>query len=32
VGRKEDFPDDAVRLKTIDFLDGKRAFDIVESK
>lgn len=32
IGRKEDFPQDLPRLKTIDFLDGGRAFDIVETK
>jgi 4-amino-4-deoxy-L-arabinose transferase-like glycosyltransferase len=31
IGRKEDFPDGVTRLKTIDFLDGNRAFDIVEA-
>lgn len=32
IGRKEDFPQDLPRLETIDFLDGGRAFDIVETK
>jgi len=32
IGRKEDFPQDLPRLKTIDFLNGGRAFDIVETK
>ncbi|KKR40687.1 MAG: Glycosyl transferase family 39 [Candidatus Woesebacteria bacterium GW2011_GWB1_40_12] len=32
IGRPEDFPGELPRLKTIDFLNGERAFDIVESK
>lgn len=32
IGKKEDFPKDVQRLLTVDFLDGKRAFDIVEVK
>lgn len=32
IGKKEDFSNDVVRLKTIDFLNGERAFDIVEYK
>jgi len=31
IGRKEDFPDYKPRLREIDFLNGDRAFDIVES-
>ena len=32
VGRLQDFPDSVERLYTVDFLNGNRAFDIVESK
>jgi 4-amino-4-deoxy-L-arabinose transferase-like glycosyltransferase len=31
IGRSEDIPNSVQRLKTINFLDGKRVFDIVES-
>jgi 4-amino-4-deoxy-L-arabinose transferase-like glycosyltransferase len=30
IGKQNDFPDNVKRLKTIDFLNGERAFDIVE--
>lgn len=32
VGKSGDFPEDVPRLKTINFLDGSRAFEIVEVK
>jgi 4-amino-4-deoxy-L-arabinose transferase-like glycosyltransferase len=32
IGKAEDFPNELLRLETIDFLNGERAFDIVESK
>jgi len=32
IGKTEDFPKEITRLTTIDFLNGERAFDIVESK
>ncbi len=32
IARSQDFPDSVERLYTVDFLNGNRAFDIVESK
>jgi 4-amino-4-deoxy-L-arabinose transferase-like glycosyltransferase len=32
IGKKEDFPGNLNRLFTVDFLNGNRAFDVVESK
>lgn len=32
IGRQEDFPKEIPRLLTVDFLNGDRAFDIIESK
>lgn len=32
IGKIGDFPEDVARLKTIDFLNGNRAFEIVEHK
>ncbi|KKQ79599.1 MAG: hypothetical protein UT01_C0034G0008, partial [Candidatus Daviesbacteria bacterium GW2011_GWA1_38_7] len=32
IGKQVDFPQEHYRLKTIDFLNGDRAFDIVEIK
>lgn len=32
IGRSQDFPDSIKRLYTVDFLNGNRAFDIVEYK
>lgn len=32
IGKSGDFPEDVPRLKTINFLDGSRAFEIVEVK
>ncbi len=31
IGKQNDFPEDLKRLKTVDFLDGSRAFDIVDN-
>lgn len=32
IGKSSDFPDSIKRLYTVDFLNGNRAFDVVESK